>query len=175
MLEGVSDVFRFFRGSRLASVALLTSTVVLSFGQSYSSAVPTVPSDWRWLLWAVMIFTGLQCAYWALEAIFGVCVEAGRALRDGMFPVKLQELSGAEQFVLAIASAHNGYFFEENAAQYSPRPEAIAVSLAQQSLVRRGLMESSFSGSYLTENGKIFCLANDLSKRVNRAPETPGW
>lgn len=168
MLEGVTDLFKYFRGSRLASAALLATTLCLSFGRRYSPLVPTVPSDWQWLLWAVMIFTALQCVYWSLEALVRVVRGAGRSVRKGVFPLKVRHLSEAEQFVLVVAADNGGHFFDERAEQYNPRPEMIAISLAQENLARRGLMEMSFAGSYLTESGKIFCLENELSKRVRR-------
>jgi len=173
MLEGISDVLKYFRASRLASAALLTTTVCLSFGPRYASAIPRVPPEWQWLLWAIMILTAFQCAYWALEALVRILSQAARSMRNSIFPLKLRHLSNAEHFVLVVAADNGGHFFDERAEQYNPRPEVIAISLAQESLARRGLMEMSFAGSYLTESGKNFCLENELSKRVSRRPEMP--
>jgi len=173
MLEGVSDVLKYFRASRLASAALLTTTVCLSFGPRYTSAIPRVPPEWQWLLWAIMMLTAFHCAYWALEAVVRIIVQAGRSMRNTLFPLKLSHLSHAEHFVLVVAADNGGHFFDERAEQYNPRPEVIAISLAQESLARRGLIEMSFAGSYLTASGKNFCLENELSKRVSRRPNMP--
>src|SRR5471030_2094382 len=43
MLEGVSEVFKHFQGSRLASVALLAATGFLIFASRYVTWGPTVP------------------------------------------------------------------------------------------------------------------------------------
>lgn len=168
MLEGVSDVFKFFQASRLASAALLVTAACLIFGHQYFPVVPVVPVEWRWLIWAVMCFTGFQCAGWTLQALVRFTKNLLRASRRALFPVRLQKLSLAEQFVLTVATDNDGNFFPEHAQRYTPKPESIDISLAEQSLIRRGLMENGFMATTLTEEGKKFCLTNEISKRLRK-------
>ncbi|WP_323144894.1 hypothetical protein [Massilia phyllosphaerae] len=173
MLDGVSDVFKFFQASKLASAALLITAMCMIFGPRYAFIVPPVPSDWRWLPWSVMFFTGLQCAYWTSTAILTRLHKGAHALRDVLFPVRLDQLSNDEQFVLVVATDNAGHFFREGAERYSPRPQSVAINLAEASLIKKGLMADSFAGSYLTEKGERFCVSNKLYARINHTRNLP--
>lgn len=159
MLDGVSDVLKHFQASKLASVALLTSSVLLIVGPHFATDVPKVPDGWAWLVWTVMIFTAVQCFYWAAAAVYGALGSVFSKLRKAIWPVKLEHLSNDERFVLAFAAAHGGHFIVEQMEAYANVPESIAVSLAESSLVKRGLMhQGMMGGSFMSDEGKKLVL-----------------
>ena len=172
MLEGVSDVFKHFQASKLASAALLVTSAGLVFGQKFLSIIPNVPDGWSWLVWSVMLFTGFQCVCWVLSSIFDGARRSLKWLGRTIFPVRLADLSDVEQFVMTVAADNGGNFFDEHAERYSPRHDPVAISLAEGSLVKKGLMQHGMMTIMLTEDGKRLCVKHQLYSRIIRRPDT---
>lgn len=162
MVEGVSEVLKHFQTSKLASAALLITSVFLIVGPRHYSFVPTVPEAWQWLVWAIMLFTAAQCCWWATSASYKSICRAASKFYKFCFPVKIERLSEAELTVLGTAAANAGYF---NPDKYYER-EPIAISLAVTKLVRHKLMcHGMMGGAFLTDEGKKFCLMHLSASR----------
>lgn len=161
MLDGVTDVLKHFQASKLASVALLITSVFLIFAPRYLTDVPGVPEGWNWLPWTVMVFTGVQCAWWATSTAYDAIRSGLQKLHRIWMPVKLKHLSEDERIVLAFAAANEGHFNPRHLDGRDNVPEPIAISLAETSLVRRGLMHHGMmGGSFMSEEGKRLVLAH---------------
>ena len=158
MLEGVSEVFKHFQGSRLASVALLAATGFLIFASRYVTWGPTVPDGWLWLVWAIMVFTAIQCAWWSVAGVSGVLKRGAVSLFKAMFPVRIQHLSKDEKFLLGYAAANSGNLFLDRLQNQLERngmvdgPEPIAAQVAAANLVKYEFLSCGMMGYFLTDS-----------------------
>ena len=70
-------------------------------------------------------------------------------------------LTDDERIVLAFAAENGGHFNPMHLEGRSDVPEPIAVSLAETSLIRRGLMRHGMmGGSFMSDEGKKLVLAH---------------
>jgi len=123
-----------------------------------------VPDGWKWVAFGVMIFTASQCTWWIVSAIYRWIANCFVGVWKAVFPVRIQQLSKQEKFLLGFAAAAGGYLDlnhleEHRRGRDINAPDAVGAKVAASNLRRWGLIDYNMTGGYhLTDMGSRFVL-----------------
>jgi hypothetical protein len=158
--QGLADLFKHFLNSRLSSAAAFGATAGY-LTLAHLTTVPAPPVTFAWLGWLVMIFTGIQFAWWTVSAAPGTITAIYAGLIRNL-PIRFNKLSKAEKFVLQYLSEQETLLASlYDIAKHPGLPEPADSRVAAQSLVKRGLVASLKADRVMvTTKGARFLVEN---------------
>lgn len=165
--------------AKLIAVAVFMTAVTLTFGQRYGVEVPEVPKEYKWIVFCVMIATGVMCICWIGQAMWSIWLKTGRkykAWKRGR--LRYKDLHKDEWTALSIIK--DGLDQAASGDQIKLHPgfeHPLDASVALDRLLTRGLVHSGYGmGSfyYLTSEGKQFVQREVMRLKLGTIPSLTG-
>lgn len=81
-MNWVTDLLKHLELSKVGTAALfLTSLAFLVAPHYLPNVIEGPPSEWRWVIWALCIFSGILLAIWGIGALWGLLRSLPRKVR----------------------------------------------------------------------------------------------
>lgn len=164
-MSWVTDLLKHLELSKVAAAALFFTSLAFLVAPSYLPIViDGPPSEWRWAVWALCIFSGILLAIWSIGALWRLLRWVSRGLRNATVSFRL---TPAEQKFLAFMGIQypNGVLDLDN-LQYldTNKLETLEIcrTLREKGLVNKTFMDENYVSLSSTGQREALALIRQL-------------